>query len=225
MTIAHVQLILSGDFFQLPPVPDRLDGVDVPSAFAFEAESWESCIGRPYFLNKVFRQKEQGRCFLAEIVGCLELKPMLYCFLVFVDILNSMRFGNMTSVTIQRLHALSREIQYQDGILPTDLWALTSLFLNLSWTLRIRFPTKAEVERRNHACLNAIRSRPYQYKSLDTPGCDQFGQLHNGDKLGAILDRLIAPSSVSLKVYLNIYLYHALCGLLVHTRLEHKLCW
>ena len=49
---------------------------------------------------------------------------MLYCFLVFVDILNSMRFGTMTSVTIQRLQALSRDIQYQDEILPTDLWAL-----------------------------------------------------------------------------------------------------
>lgn len=64
-----------------------------------------------------------------------------------------------------------------------------------------------EVERRNHACLNAIQQRPYEYRSLDTPGFDQFGQLHNGDKLEAILDRLIAPNLVILKVNSNLFLF------------------
>ncbi|KAI5897454.1 uncharacterized protein SCHCODRAFT_02489786, partial [Schizophyllum commune H4-8] len=45
-----IQLILSGDFCQLPPVP--LDGKAVK--FAFDAESWYPCMGPPVILTKVF---------------------------------------------------------------------------------------------------------------------------------------------------------------------------
>lgn len=55
-----IQLILSGDFCQLPPVPDKDKGAPVPSTFAFNAETWDACIGRPVCLKKVFRQKDQG---------------------------------------------------------------------------------------------------------------------------------------------------------------------
>lgn len=56
-----IQLILCGDFFQLPPVPDSLSsGQKIPIKFAFEAESWSKCIQRIVALKKVFRQKEGG---------------------------------------------------------------------------------------------------------------------------------------------------------------------
>jgi ATP-dependent DNA helicase PIF1 len=62
-----IQVLVSGDFCQLPPVSERHDGVVIPILFAFEAKSWQRCFdenptGIPmvYRLTKVFRQKDQG---------------------------------------------------------------------------------------------------------------------------------------------------------------------
>jgi ATP-dependent DNA helicase PIF1 len=50
-----IQLIVTGDFFQLPPITK---GGQVK--FAFEAQKWTECIQRTFNLTKVFRQKDQG---------------------------------------------------------------------------------------------------------------------------------------------------------------------
>lgn len=63
-----------------------------------------------------------------------------------------------------------------------------------------RFPTKREVDRRNHACLSLIDSKPYDYYSVDVPGLDEFGQLPKGERLTALLDRMMSPSRLILKV-------------------------
>lgn len=53
----EIQVILTGDFFQLPPVTK---GGAIPN-FVFEAESWDETIGEHlYNLEKVFRQKDQS---------------------------------------------------------------------------------------------------------------------------------------------------------------------
>ncbi|KAL1747296.1 PIF1-like helicase-domain-containing protein [Schizophyllum fasciatum] len=90
-----IQLILSGDFCQLPPVSKN----GKPVKFAFDAESWHRCLGPPVFLTKVFRQKEQE----------------------FVDMLNELRFGTLKPETVRKLQALSRPVEYTDGIEPTGL--------------------------------------------------------------------------------------------------------
>ncbi|KAH8120530.1 hypothetical protein DFH11DRAFT_71362 [Phellopilus nigrolimitatus] len=59
-TQVRLVLIICGDFNQLPPVPDIHDGVQVPIIFAFDARSWNECIGTPIVLNKVFRQSDQN---------------------------------------------------------------------------------------------------------------------------------------------------------------------
>lgn len=51
-----IQLVITGDFFQLPPVPDS----GREARFAFEAESWTRCIPHTIKLSSVFRQKDQG---------------------------------------------------------------------------------------------------------------------------------------------------------------------
>jgi ATP-dependent DNA helicase PIF1 len=51
-----IQLVITGDFFQLPPVPDG----GREAKFAFEAESWTHCIEHTIKLSSVFRQKDQG---------------------------------------------------------------------------------------------------------------------------------------------------------------------
>lgn len=53
-----IQLVITGDFFQLPPVSDGPRG----TKFAFEAESWSRCIQHTIKLTNVFRQKDQGNC-------------------------------------------------------------------------------------------------------------------------------------------------------------------
>lgn len=51
-----IQLVITGDFFQLPPVTER--GQD--SKFAFEAEGWSKAVPNTIKLTSVFRQKDQG---------------------------------------------------------------------------------------------------------------------------------------------------------------------
>lgn len=51
-----IQVILTGDFFQLPPVTR-----DREPTFAFEAETWDETISCSFNLTKVFRQKDQSK--------------------------------------------------------------------------------------------------------------------------------------------------------------------
>ncbi|CAN0913919.1 ATP-dependent DNA helicase pfh1 [Linum grandiflorum] len=49
-----IQLIVSGDFFQLPPITSR----DVKKEFAFEADCWDSSFDVQLELKKIFRQSD-----------------------------------------------------------------------------------------------------------------------------------------------------------------------
>ena len=58
-----IQLVITGDFFQLPPVPDY----GREAKFTFESESWNRCVKHTIKLSNVFRQKDQGcPLFLSE---------------------------------------------------------------------------------------------------------------------------------------------------------------
>ena len=52
-----IQLVITGDFFQLPPVPDsgRI------AKFAFDAATWNTTIEHTIGLHHVFRQKDPGK--------------------------------------------------------------------------------------------------------------------------------------------------------------------
>lgn len=51
-----IQLVITGDFFQLPPVPD----FSRASKFAFDAATWNTSIEHTIGLTQVFRQKDPG---------------------------------------------------------------------------------------------------------------------------------------------------------------------
>ncbi|KAJ8326101.1 DNA helicase [Batrachochytrium dendrobatidis] len=89
-----IQLIVSGDFMQLPPVSSN-------PIFAFEAETWGASVPYTVMLNHVFRQKDP----------------------VFVSILNEIRTNTMSKSTIEMLHSLSRTLEYTDGIEPTFIFS------------------------------------------------------------------------------------------------------
>jgi len=59
-----IQLIITGDYFQLPPVPDK----NRIAKFAFEADTWNTSIDHTIGLTQVFRQKDAGM-----ILGLLSL--------------------------------------------------------------------------------------------------------------------------------------------------------
>lgn len=80
------QLIVVGDFFQLPPVVNRRDkeifGEDF-EGFAFQAETWADFDFTPIVLKKVLRQKDND----------------------FIENLNKVRYGNIEGVNWINQHA------------------------------------------------------------------------------------------------------------------------
>ena len=52
-----IQLVITGDFFQLPPVPDY----GKISKFSFDAATWNTSIEHTIGLTQVFRQKDPGK--------------------------------------------------------------------------------------------------------------------------------------------------------------------
>lgn len=51
-----IQLVLTGDFFQLPPVTKN----NAPTRFAFDAKCWSQVIHEMVNLTQVFRQKDES---------------------------------------------------------------------------------------------------------------------------------------------------------------------
>lgn len=53
-----IQLVITGDFFQLPPVPDRNKR---DTKFAFDAATWNTSINHTIGLSQVFRQRDHRK--------------------------------------------------------------------------------------------------------------------------------------------------------------------
>lgn len=88
-----IQLILTGDFFQLPVV-----GSDT---YCFEAKSWEKCIDSIVELKEIVRQEDKE----------------------FQGVLNNVRYGNITQEVKKVLKSrVGVELKNELGILPTRLY-------------------------------------------------------------------------------------------------------
>ncbi|SCU90468.1 LAME_0E08702g1_1 [Lachancea meyersii CBS 8951] len=93
-----IQIILSGDFFQLPPVNKNNNDV---TKFAFHAQAWKEAIDATIMLQKVFRQQSDAE---------------------FVKMLNEMRMGNISAETEIDFRKLSRPLPVDD-IIPAELYS------------------------------------------------------------------------------------------------------
>ncbi|CBX98905.1 similar to DNA helicase homolog [Plenodomus lingam JN3] len=92
-----IQLVITGDFFQLPPVPET----GKPAKFAFDAGTWTTSIEHTIGLHHVFRQKDP----------------------VFANMLNEMREGRLTQESITRFKQLERPLpQADENIEATELF-------------------------------------------------------------------------------------------------------
>lgn len=98
-----IQVVLTGDFFQLPPVDDSSKGFgkEPKSIYAFESNVWKEALETTVVLTQVFRQ--QGDNML-------------------IGILNAMRLNKLTPPMIQELYKLKRKVNYTDSIEPTELY-------------------------------------------------------------------------------------------------------
>ncbi|GJE90946.1 ATP-dependent DNA helicase PIF1 [Phanerochaete sordida] len=144
-----IQVIVTGDFFQLPPVAKG------DPKFAFEADYWKKAVKKTFNLTKVFRQSDPE----------------------FVDMLNEMRFGRLTTDSITRFMRLSRPIQYDDGVSATEL-----------------FPRREDVERANGTRMRTLNTETHEYTA--SHGGKLFGT-EQGEKL---LTNFMAPGKLTLKL-------------------------
>ena len=90
-----IQLVVTGDFFQLPPVPDN----NKVAKFAFDAATWNTSIEHTILLTHVFRQKDP----------------------TFAAMLNEMRLGKLTPQSIRAFQSLNRPLQFEDDVEATEL--------------------------------------------------------------------------------------------------------
>ncbi|TQW00378.1 hypothetical protein V2A60_001463 [Cordyceps javanica] len=94
-----IQLVITGDFFQLPPVPDDSKA---QAKFAFDAATWTTSIDHTIGLTQVFRQRDPE----------------------FARMLNEMRLGKITEDTVRAFKALDRPLKFDDGVDCAELFPL-----------------------------------------------------------------------------------------------------
>lgn len=140
-----IQLVCTGDFFQLPPVCKGSK-----PTYCFQAKSWNSVIDKKIVLTKVFRQK-----------GDNELITML----------NALRSGSLTNEITVKFKQLSRKVSYADGIEPTELFPTRQEVknANLSRMKQLSGPIKVF-----NAIDSQIKDgRPEILKQLDNLMCEK----------------------------------------------------
>ncbi|XP_036332463.1 ATP-dependent DNA helicase PIF1 [Rhagoletis pomonella] len=99
-----IQLILCGDFLQLPPVVKSDYNSTPTQRFCFQSSAWEKCIQCVFELKQVHRQSDPE----------------------FVKILNHIRIGYVNDEITKRLRATSKQKIEGDGILATQLCSHTN---------------------------------------------------------------------------------------------------
>ena len=92
-----IQLVLSGDFYQLPPIGEQYD--ENSTAFCFESEKWNECITKIVQLTTIYRQRDA----------------------LYKKILNQIRIGKVTPSTIAHLSKRVNAVITHD-IVPTILY-------------------------------------------------------------------------------------------------------
>ncbi|KAI3609614.1 mitochondrial dna helicase [Moniliophthora roreri] len=113
-----LQLVVTGDFFQLPPVTKN----NQEPTFAFESPAWKSTLEHTINLTQVFRQKDS----------------------TFISALNSLRQGAPTEESVTLFTTLSRPLA-PSPIVPTELFPLRHLVANSNGKRLSEIPTDSVV--------------------------------------------------------------------------------
>ena len=107
--------------------------------------------------------------------------------------LNEMRFGKLSPTSIAAFRALSRPIQYADGIEPTEL-----------------FPRREDVDRSNSSRLDVLNTDGWTYNAVDS------GAVTDPIQREKLLANFMAPESICLKINAQVMLIKNLDETLVN---------
>lgn len=119
-----IQVVCTGDFFQLPPVNKGGE-----AKYCFESPAWRDVIHKTLVLTRVFRQQGDN---------------------TLIDMLNSLRFGDLESSIISKFYELQKPKTYDDGIEPTEL-----------------YPLREEVKRANDRRIKELPHEARIFKAMD----------------------------------------------------------
>lgn len=188
-----LQLVVTGDFFQLPPVTKN----GHEPIFAFESAAWNETLHHTINLVQVFRQTDQA----------------------FVDALNSLRYGEPSLEAVELFQSLSRPLepvalppppasQQPYPSPPSFLTSTPATFLskrqnNVIFPTEL-FPHRYAVANANRERLDAIKAQPFTYNATDT-----------GSK-PSLLESLLAEQTVELKLGAQVMLIKNVDELLVN---------
>ncbi|TFY58561.1 hypothetical protein EVJ58_g6338 [Rhodofomes roseus] len=140
-----LQLVITGDFFQLPPITKS----NKEPFFAFECAAWQRCVDHTVTLTQVYRQKDTH----------------------FVELLNELRRGTITSSAQRTFTSLSRPLTpLPSGLLPTEL-----------------YPLRSQVENSNNGRLAKLPGPIREYAARDSGSHPK------------ILEQMVAPARLVLK--------------------------
>jgi hypothetical protein len=96
-----LQLILVGDFCQLPPIPKDLSGAEVELKFLFESELWDSTVHTIALLGKIWRQTDP----------------------IYQKVLNEVRLGVVSDESVKVLRSRMNTNWRDETIKPTVLFS------------------------------------------------------------------------------------------------------
>lgn len=111
-----IQLVITGDFFQLPPVPE---GGKREAKFAFDAATWNTSIDHTIGLTQVFRQKDPRKLYCSNFTR--SVTGLLRLHLEFAGMLNEMRLGRISDDIVHTFKNLARPLTFDDDLGATEL--------------------------------------------------------------------------------------------------------
>jgi ATP-dependent DNA helicase PIF1 len=175
-----IQLVVTGDFFQLPPVSKG------ETRFAFEAECWSDVIPRTFNLTKVFRQADQSE-YSVKWTG--DWKLIFHSIRRHAERDEIWPFDCRVDKEIQKPYP-SDQTSWRDRPHRTvsypEYWPYTPL-------TPCRFPRRENVETSNGAKNRTLDGETHIYKAYDSGKMDP-------DQREKLLQNCMWPSVLELKV-------------------------
>lgn len=167
----------------------------LPITFAFDSQTWSTCITEEVTLCKVFRQADPGEYILLKCGTPNSLS------VVFAAFLNQMRFGTISPKARALFASLEREVEYSDGGEPVHLYeASVSPRRSRLIASNSRYALRAQVEHANSARLSALQGDTETYQACDIPGVDITGKLIDSRRATEIADQTLAVRELTLKI-------------------------
>lgn len=164
-----LQVIVCGDFFQLPPVSasDHKYSKSPDKFFAFDSNTWKDTIKRTFMLRVVHRQSDRK----------------------FVGLLNEVRQGLISDCTKQVLNACL--VNPYKVLMEADEYGKRVNFTKL-------FSFRRQVASENSTQLKKLKSRGIRYAASDTLYPSEYGTL-TAAIVRQMVENVNCPESVELR--------------------------